>query len=129
VSGADGLTAVPGVGPQIAESVAKFAADAANRRILRRLAAAGVLTTEPEADRRGPLAGKTFVLTGTLDRLTREEAHALIEHLGGRTGDTVSARTDAVVVGAAPGSKLDDARRLGIRTMDEPVFLALVRAG
>jgi DNA ligase (NAD+) len=67
------------------------------------------------------------VFTGGLKRLDRGHAGALVESLGGRVGSSVSARTDFVVVGKTPGGKLDDARRLGIRTLDEPGFLALVR--
>ncbi|HXG15689.1 MAG TPA: BRCT domain-containing protein, partial [Calidithermus sp.] len=73
-----------------------------------------------------PLAGKTFVLTGTLQSLTREGARDLIERLGGRVTSAVSRKTDYVVVGEAPGSKADEARRLGVTTLDEPAFLALV---
>jgi DNA ligase (NAD+) len=73
------------------------------------------------------LSGRSFVFTGGLKRLDRGRAGALVESLGGRVGSSVSARTDFVVVGETPGGKLDDARRLGIRTLDEPGFLALVR--
>ena len=67
------------------------------------------------------------MFTGGLKRWDRGRAGALVESLGGRVGSSVSARTDFVVVGETPGGKLDDARRLGIRTLDEPGFLALVR--
>jgi DNA ligase (NAD+) len=67
------------------------------------------------------------VFTGGLERLDRARAGALVESLGGRVGSSVTARTDVVVVGRAPGSKLEEARRLGTRTLDEPGFLALVR--
>jgi DNA ligase (NAD+) len=126
-AGADDLARVRGIGPRIAESLAKFCADGGNRRILRRLAAAGVLGTEAEAARPGPLAGTTFVLTGTLARFTRDRAREIIERLGGRTADTVSASTDHLVVGKAPGRKVEDARRLGVHTMDEGAFVALIR--
>jgi DNA ligase (NAD+) len=120
------LAAAPGIGPAIAGSLVKFFADAANRRLLRRLQAAGVATSaRPAAPRGGPLAGKTFVLTGGLQRLTREEARRDIERLGGRVSETVSSRTDHVVVGRDPGAKLAEARRRSIDTLDEAAFLEL----
>jgi len=116
------------VGPQIAESVAKFFAGPANRRVLKRLAAAGVVTVEREAPGgRGPLAGKAFVLTGTLQAFSRDAAADLIRRLGGRVTDAVSKKTDYLVVGAQPGSKLDQARRLGVTLLDEPQFLTMVK--
>jgi DNA ligase (NAD+) len=122
------LGATPGVGPEIASSVVRFFGDAGNRRMCRRLEAAGVRVTErttrPTA--RGPLAGQTFVLTGALRGLTRDQARRLIESRGGRVAEVVSKRTDVVVVGERPGRKLDRARRLGIRTVDERRFRRLV---
>ena len=73
-----------------------------------------------------PLVGKTFVLTGTLATLTRDAAREAIERRGGRVIGSVSKKTDYVVVGASPGSKADDARRLGVTMLDEKEFLALV---
>src|SRR5581483_2764755 len=121
------LSALHGVGPQIAQSVVKFFADETNQKVVDRLAEAGVVMTE-EGVEEGPrpLAGKTFVLTGTLRRLSREAAREHIERLGGRVTGSVSRRTDYVVVGEAPGSKVDEARRLGVALVDEPAFLALV---
>jgi DNA ligase (NAD+) len=116
---ADELAGIPGIGPAIAESIVKFFADAGNRAVLRRLRAAGLAVTEAVTAERGPLAGRTFVLTGALAGLTRDEAAARIEARGGRVVDTVSRRTDYVVVGEAPGRKLEEARRLGVRTLDE----------
>jgi DNA ligase (NAD+) len=96
--------------------------------MLRRLAAAGVSMSEPRTPAAGRrLAGKTFVLTGTLTGVTREEAVALLERLGARVTGSVSRKTDYVVVGERPGEKLDAARRLGISTLSEREFLALVR--
>ncbi len=123
------LAAVPGIGPAIAESVVKFLGEPGNRRLLERLRAAGVATTEPRRRGGGPLAGKTFVLTGTLRAFTRDEARARIERLGGRVADSVSGRTDFLVVGAAPGRKLEQARRLGVRTLTEDEFTDMVGKG
>jgi len=91
-------------------------------------AEAGVEMTQPGfvADGPRPLAGKTFVITGTLEALTREAARESVERLGGRVTSAVSRKTDYVVAGEAPGSKLDDARRLGVTVLDEPAFLALL---
>jgi DNA ligase (NAD+) len=125
---ADELAAIPGVGTAIAESVVKFFADAGNRAVVRRLREAGVTMSEAAPAVRGPLAGRTFVLTGALPGMTRDEAAARVEALGGRVGEAVSRRTDYVVAGEAPGRKLDDARRLGIRTLD-PAGLEALLAG
>ncbi len=122
---ADELAEVHGVGAEIARSVATYFADATNRALTERLAAAGVVTGEKDADQPRPLAGKTFVLTGTLPTLTREEARDLISRLGGRVTGSVSRKTDYVVAGDAPGSKVDDARRLGVAILDEPGLLGL----
>jgi DNA ligase (NAD+) len=116
----------PGVGPAIAESVAKFFAERANRDVCRRLAAAGVSVTEHAPAVRGPLAGKTFVLTGALQTLTRDAAAARIRARGGRVTESVSRQTDYVVVGAEAGEKLGRARALHIPTLREDAFLALV---
>ena len=122
---------VPGVGPTIAAAVASFFQDPASRRLLDRLAAAGLTLTEPTAVAGdAPLAGKSFVLTGTLPTLSRSEAAALIENAGGRVTGTVSKKTDAVVAGADAGSKLEKARTLGIEVIDEAELLRRVgRAG
>jgi DNA ligase (NAD+) len=122
------LAAVAGIGATIAQSLVKFFADPGNQRVIRRLAAAGVSMLEPRGSRvpAGPLAGRTLVLTGSLSGLTRQQARERVEAAGGRVADAVSARTDYVVVGEAPGSKLDEARRLSIPRLDERAFLDLV---
>ncbi len=121
------LAAIPGVGPTIAESVVKFLADAGNRRTLRRLAGAGVAMVEPRMARGGRLSGKSFVLTGALTGVTRDEAVDLLVGLGARVTGSVSRKTDYVVVGERPGEKLEAARRLGVPTLSEREFLAMVR--
>jgi DNA ligase (NAD+) len=116
------LARIRGVGPETARSLAGVFASPRHRRLLERLRAAGVLTREAvpaRPARRGPLAGKTLVLTGTLPGLTREAARGLIEAAGGRVTDAVSRRTDHLVLGTEPGRKLDEARRLGVPTLDE----------
>jgi DNA ligase (NAD+) len=121
------LSQVRGIGPEIACSVHTFFADAANRAVVERLARAGVATGEEIADEGPkPLAGQTFVLTGTLARLTRDQARDLVAGAGGRVTGSVSKKTSYVVVGDDPGSKADDARRLGVPVLDEEAFMALV---
>ncbi|HEY7437049.1 MAG TPA: NAD-dependent DNA ligase LigA [Methylomirabilota bacterium] len=121
------LAAIPGVGPAIARSVATFFADAGNRGVVRRLAAAGVSLAEPRTAPAGRrFAGKSFVLTGGLTGLTREAAIELLERLGARVTGSVSRKTDYVVVGERPGEKLEAAERLGVPTLTEREFLAMV---
>ncbi|HBY95199.1 MAG TPA: DNA ligase (NAD(+)) LigA [Chloroflexi bacterium] len=115
------LRRIKGVGPQIAESLTNWFSHEPNRRVIEKLRAAGVNLTSHRVAPQGPaaLAGLTFVLTGTLPSLTRDEAKALIEAAGGRVTGSVSNNTDYVVAGDSPGSKLDKARRLNIRVIDE----------
>ena len=124
---AESLAEVHGVGPHIAKSFTTFFADETNRDVVARLGRAGVVMTQMghEEDSPRPLAGKTFVLTGTLPTLTRDAARELIERLGGRVTGSVSKKTDYVVAGEAAGSKADDARRLGIAVLDEAGLIAL----
>lgn len=121
------INEIYGIGPRIAESVRLFFDQRANQRAVARLREVGVLLAEPRAATGPkPLLGKTFVLTGGLERLSRDEAKELIVRLGGRVTSSVSRKTDYVVVGKDPGSKADDARRLGVATLDEGEFLRLV---
>jgi DNA ligase (NAD+) len=122
------LRTAPEIGPVVAESVHAFASEPHNRQLIDRLAAAGVKMTtdlpEPTVEPVGPLAGKTFVLTGTLGTMTREEATALLERLGAKVGGSVSKKTNVVVYGSEAGSKLEKARQLGVETWDEQQFRA-----
>jgi len=121
------IAEVYGIGPRIAESVRLFFDQPANRRAIARLRQVGVLMEERAvAEGPKPLAGKTFVLTGALERLSRDEATERIVRLGGRVTSSVSRKTDYVVVGKDPGSKAEDARRLGVPTLDEAAFLQLI---
>jgi DNA ligase (NAD+) len=123
----DKINEIPGIGPQIARSVVEFFAEPANRKTLERLGEAGLdLTEAGMVDGPRPLDGKTLVLTGSLETLTREQARDLIIRLGGRVTGSVSKKTDGVVAGADAGSKADDARRLGVPVLDEAEFLKLV---
>ena len=122
------LEAIPGVGPTIAESVARFFCEERNRAELERLRRLGIRwrAGRPRVGRRGPLAGKSFVLTGTLERLSREEAKERIEAAGGRVTSSVSKKTDYVVAGAEPGSKLRKAEELGVEILDQEGFEKLL---
>ncbi|MEQ1869579.1 MAG: NAD-dependent DNA ligase LigA, partial [Vicinamibacterales bacterium] len=125
----DQLTSVSEIGPVVAASVRAFADDASNRALIERLKAAGV-NTESRApaptSEVGPLSGKTVVLTGTLESMSREEATARLEALGARISSSVSKKTSFLVAGAEAGSKLEKARALGVETLDEAQFLALI---
>ncbi|HEY8205607.1 MAG TPA: NAD-dependent DNA ligase LigA [Pyrinomonadaceae bacterium] len=113
------------IGLTMAESIHDWFADEGNARLCERLAAAGVRTKlETTATKAEPqtLAGKIFVLTGTLPTLTRDEATAMIESRGGRVTSSVSKKTDFVLAGAEPGSKLDKANQLGVKVIDEDEF-------
>ena len=124
---ADEINEIPGVGPKIAESVAGFFHEERNRRIIRRLREVGLdLTEKGVSDKPGPLTGKTLVLTGGLSGMTRDEAKDAILRLGGRVAGTVSRKTDYVIVGEDPGTKADDAKRLGVTVLDEAQFLSLI---
>jgi DNA ligase (NAD+) len=122
------LGEVHGIGPEIARSVMTFFSEAKNRALIARLADVGVDTTAADAhvDAPKPLAGKTVVLTGQLPTLSRDAARDRIQRAGGRVTGTVSRKTDYVVVGEAPGSKADDAARLGVQVLDEAGLLALL---
>jgi len=117
----DEIEAIDGIGPTIAESVARFFADARNRTEIAELRELGVTWPKGEPRRRGegPLAGKTFVLTGTLESLSRDEAKRRIEDAGGKVTASVSKKTSYVVAGADPGSKLAKATELGVAVLDE----------
>jgi len=123
----DDINEIHGIGPQIAQSVARFFAEPRNRKTIERFRQAGVVMKEEGmVEGPKPLEGKTLVLTGSLRSLTRDQARDLILRLGGRVIGSVSKKTDDVVVGEEPGSKADDARRLGVPTLDEAAFLKLV---
>ncbi len=125
----EALEEVPEVGPVIAESLRAFLSEPRNQRAIERLREAGVDPHEEgirEAQAQ-PLEGQTVVLTGTLSGLTREEAADAARRLGGRVASSISRRTDLVIAGANPGSKLARASELGVRVMEEPEFLALLR--
>jgi DNA ligase (NAD+) len=121
------LPQVEDVGPTVAESIVFFFRQPENIELLKKLKEAGLNFRSREEQRaERPLEGKTFVLTGTLSSFSREEAKEIIESLGGKVASSVSTKTDYLVIGESPGSKVDKARELGIATLSEEGFLKLV---
>lgn len=123
------LAQIREIGPVVAASIVEWFREPKNRELIRRLKEAGVNTRRKQpapAHRRG-LEGKQFVLTGALSSMTREQAKQVIEELGGRVTSSVTKKTDYLVVGQEPGSKLDRARQLGIKILTEEEFLELIR--
>jgi DNA ligase (NAD+) len=128
----EALQGIPEIGPKTAAAVRLFFEQPVNRELIRRLAEAGVTTSAGEEDRESParsvspLSGKTVVLTGTLPGRSRAEAKAIVERLGGRVAGSVSRKTDLVVAGDEPGSKLDEARKLGVPVVGPAEFERIV---
>jgi DNA ligase (NAD+) len=118
-AGEEELQQVEEVGPRIAKSIVEFFAEPRNRELVEELRAAGLTLKGKKKERGTRLAGKTFVLTGTLGNYTRDEAKKLIEDAGGKVVGSVSKKTDYVVAGADAGSKLDKAKELGVAVVDE----------
>jgi DNA ligase (NAD+) len=127
----EALQSVSEIGPVVAASVRAFAEEPRNQELVRKLKAAGVNTEShaPEpSDQPGALSGKTYVLTGTLTTMSREEATAALERLGAKVSGSVSKKTTAVIFGAEAGSKLEKAEKLGVERVDEAQFLAFLNA-
>jgi DNA ligase (NAD+) len=124
------LSDIPEIGPIIAQSVFDFLRSDAGRAVVDDLQQLGVMTDSldhsSDTGGEGPLSGKTFVVTGTLQRYTRDEIHGLIESLGGRASSSVSKKTDYVVSGEKAGSKLTKAQKLGVKVLSEDEFQTLV---
>jgi DNA ligase (NAD+) len=120
------LLAVRDVGPETAREIRAWTSEPQNRRLVERLLAAGVAPEAERVDARGPLAGRTVVLTGALAGMSRDEAKAEIERRGGKVSGSVSRKTDFVVAGEDAGSKLAKARELGVRVIGEEELLALL---
>lgn len=126
---AEGLATVPDVGPVVGAHIEAFFDEAHNREVIEQLLAAGV-EYEPETPHKTddlPLAGQTYVLTGSLEQLTRSEARQALETQGAKVTSSVSKKTTAVIAGTDPGSKLDKARELGVEVLDEQALKTLLR--
>ena len=130
-AGEEALTQVHEIGPAVARSVALFLAQPANQEVIERLRGMGLRLAKAEAAsaRGANLAGATFVLTGALEGMSRDEAQRLIEAHGGRVSGSVSKKTNYVVVGDSPGSKADKARSLGVTIVDQAGLMALLQGG
>ena len=121
------ISDVPGIGPTIAQSVADFFRQGENRTIIKKLLVAGVHPAPPrKTAARGPLAGKHIVFTGTLTRFPRSRAEALVMERGAIVGESVSSKTDYLIAGEDPGSKLEKARKLKVSILAEQEFLKLI---
>jgi DNA ligase (NAD+) len=128
---AEALQQVPDVGPVVAQSIVEFFTEPHNREVIEQLLAAGVTFAETatrQVDPASPVYGKTFVLTGTMPTLKRDEAAQKIRDHGGKVSGSVSKKTDFVVAGIDAGSKLDKAQELGIAILDEAAFLKLLES-
>lgn len=122
------LEEIEGVGPKVAESIYHWFRSEKNKKLLKKLERVGVrIELSRLPGKSGKLKGKRFVLTGSLSSMTRDEAKEKIRALGGEVSESVSGKTDYVVVGEDPGSKFDDAKRIGVQTIDEKGFLALIK--
>lgn len=122
------LTEISAIGPKIADSITAFFHEEDNRNIINELKKAGVKMAETAAIQKDlPLSGREFVVTGRLDKFTRQQAEAKIKELGGAAKDNVTRKTDYVVYGADPGSKLTRAKELGIKTLTEQEFLDMLK--
>lgn len=121
------LMEIPTVGPEVARSITSFFREKRNREVIEKMISAGVkIEYRPSARKGDKLKGQTFVFTGTLRSFTREEAKRLVEEQGGRVSSSVTRKTNYVVMGEEPGSKLDVARSLGIPILDEEGFKRLI---
>jgi DNA ligase (NAD+) len=125
----DDLTQIPGIGPKIADSIFRYFQVPSNREVIEKLSKAGVELRQEgpavnQSDR--PWHGLTFVITGTLESMSRREAESKVKELGGNATSSVTRKTNYLVSGESPGSKLDTANRLGTPVLDEAAFLKLL---
>lgn len=126
IASIDEINSIENIGPIVSASVSEWFAHRENIRFVNKLLANGVEIVNPEKKKPGKLTGKTFVITGTLETLSREEAKVKIKAAGGKIAESVSKKTDYVVVGENPGSKNDKAKQLGVAILDEKKFLAMI---
>lgn len=120
------LSGISGIGERIAESIVEFFSIEQNRELVARLKKHGLFRAQPRKPKKTKLAGLTFVITGTLAGFSRDEAKAAVEDLGGKVSSSVSKKTDYLVCGESPGSKLDNAQKLGVKVLDEDAFKKLL---
>lgn len=120
------LADISGIGEVVGKSIADFFSDQHNRELITEYQRNGVVIQQGKPRARGVLTGKSFVITGTLQSMSREEAKRMVRRLGGDPSESVSKKTDFVVVGENPGSKFEKARKLGVKTLTEAVFLRMI---
>jgi DNA ligase (NAD+) len=122
------LVECEGIGPERAEAIVEWFADEDNRRLVEELRSLGLVLEADEGDRpvEGPLTGSQYVITGTLESFTREEARAALEAKGAKVSDSVSKKTTGVIVGESPGSKATKAQSLGVPILSEDDLRALI---
>ncbi len=123
------LTSIGGVGEVVADALVEFFKEPHNEEMLDALLREVTPETVEPAAAQSPVAGKTVVFTGSLERMTRDEAKAMAERLGAKVAGSVSKKTDLVVAGPGAGSKLDKAKGFGVQVIDEEAWLALASAG
>ena len=121
------LQKIPDVGPKVAASITEWFQDKKNQKLLQRLTDAGITLERYHTREKGPLTGKTFVFTGTLETMSRDEAKEKARALGADISESVSKKTTYVVAGEAPGSKKANAEKLGVRVLTEKEFLTMIR--
>ena len=123
----DDLMRIPDIGPKVAGSIHDWFKEERNVKFLKKLTEVGVRIEKYETrSTKQVLRGKGFVLTGSLESMTRDEAKNKIRELGGDVSESVSKKTDYVIVGSEPGSKLKEAKKLGVKTIDEKEFIHLI---
>ncbi len=122
----DDLKGFEGIGPVVAESVVNFFKQDENLQAVKDIIAGGVQIHWEDNKKEGPMKGKVFVLTGTLENMTRSEAKKVIEEAGGKVSSSVSRNTDYLIAGSSPGSKLKHAKDLGIEIIDETTLRQLM---
>lgn len=122
----DEFQEIPDIGPIVAKHITFFFKEAHNREVIANLMKAGIYWEEVKKSLKTPLSGKTFVLTGTLEKMTRDEAKDCLENRGAKVSGSVSKKTDYVVAGSEPGSKLAKAEKLGVKILSEQEFLKLL---
>jgi DNA ligase (NAD+) len=125
-AGEEELAEIDQIGPTMAKSIYEYFRDPENRSIIDQLLAAGVKPEQPKTRRSDKLAGKTIVVTGTLENLSRQQVQQAIRQAGGKSSSSISKKTDFVLAGENPGSKLDKARKLGVEVIDEKRFLKMM---
>ncbi len=121
------LESIPDVGPVVAQHIRTSFAQPNNKKIIQSLRASGINWPNVKTNEVQPLKGKTFVITGTLDNMKRDEAKQKLQALGAKVSSSVSKKTDYVVAGSDPGSKADKARELNVDILDETMFESLLK--